>query len=407
MRILYLAPRPPYPPEGRETVRPYHQVRQLALRHDVDLLCFSNRGVQEIDARERLGKFCHRVTIVPFEATSQRPATVKHLFNRRALSFRRYYRRELMERLHGIAHSDRYDLIFAYSTAMAPYLAAFPGVPRILDLVEVGSLRWLEQANFARFPASSIYRAEASRLLKVEIEGARNAHRILFASQAEADLFSEAAPDAKGVAAVKTPVNPRASLSGAWAAEPTVLFTGNLDHFPNRDAAKLLLTDLFPRIRRLCRTAKLVIAGKSPTQEIRDLARKVDAQICPGARELPRLFRDAWIAVAPHRIPNGVRNEILESMALGLPVVATEEAVHGLDLRPGKDLLVESHPARFAACVVRLLEDPAALDSLGSKARRAVHNNYSHWSTAIRLEELIHEAALTGLGIGTPTSSSE
>ena len=56
MRILYIAPRPPYPPEGRETVRPYHQIRFMALRHDVDLVCFSGGGVDEWDARERLKK---------------------------------------------------------------------------------------------------------------------------------------------------------------------------------------------------------------------------------------------------------------------------------------------------------------------------------------------------------------
>ncbi len=56
MRILYIAPRPPFPPEGRETVRPYHQIRFMALRHDVDLVCFSGGGVDEWEARERLKK---------------------------------------------------------------------------------------------------------------------------------------------------------------------------------------------------------------------------------------------------------------------------------------------------------------------------------------------------------------
>jgi sugar transferase (PEP-CTERM/EpsH1 system associated) len=407
MRILYLAPRPPFPAEGRETVRPYHQLRQLALRHDVDLMCFAARGVQEMMARDRLSKFCHRVTIVPFEAPAQQPTKVVNLFSRRAFSFRRYFRREFLERLHGVAHSDRYDLVFAYSTAMAPYLSAFPGVPRVLDLVEVGSLRWLEQARFARFPASSIYRAEASRLMRVEREGLQNAHRVLFASDSEARHFETLFPEAKGIAAVKTPVNPRASLRGSWSAEPSILFTGNLNHFPNRDAAGLLLNDIFPRIKQLCRSARLVIAGKSPTREIRDLAGRVGAEIVPATRELPRLFRDAWVAVAPHRITHGIRNEIVEAMALGLPVVATKAAVNGLDLVSGKDLIVESNPARFAAEVARLLEDPAQIDKLGTKARRAVHNNYSHWSTAIRLEELIHEAALVGLGIETETRPSD
>jgi glycosyltransferase involved in cell wall biosynthesis len=81
-------------------------------------------------------------------------------------------------------------------------------------------------------------------------------------------------------------------------------------------------------------------------------------------------------------------------MAMGVPVVATEEATEGLDLLPGRDLVVESDTARFAAEVARLLGDPRLLDEVGERGRKAVHNNYSHWAASIRLEELVNQAAL-------------
>ena len=392
MRILYISPRPPFPPEGRETVRPYHQIRFMALRHDIDLICFSGGGVDEWAARERLSKLCHRVQIIPIETPPQQPASVRNLFSRRPLALRRFYRKELMRRLRSIAETGRYDLVFISSAAMAPYAAAFPETPKILDLVDVGSLRWMEYANLSRFPASAVYRAESLRLMHTELKGAEEVQRVILSSRDEAEVFRGVCSDHEGVEALKTPVNPRAPLSGPWSADPTILFTGNLDHFPNADAAVHLMKDIFPRVKALSRNVRLVIAGKNPPDEIRTMADRADVTLVTRQAGLRDIFRDAWLVVAPHRVARGVRNEILEAMALGVPVVATEAAYTGLDLLPGRDLVVEAHPARFAAEIVRLLEDPRKLDEIGEQGRKSVHNNYSHWSVAIRLEEILNAA---------------
>jgi sugar transferase (PEP-CTERM/EpsH1 system associated) len=393
MRILYLTPRPPFPPEGRETVRPYHQIRSLALRHDVDLMCFSGGGVDEWEARERLQNLCHRVQIIPIDTPPQHPERMVNLFARRPLAHRRYFRRDLLKRLEPIGASKRYDLVFVHSAAMAPYLEAFPDTPKIIDLVEVGSLRWREYADYSRFPASAIYRAESSRLLATELKAAAQAQRVLFAGEREAAAFRALVPQNDRIVSLKTPVNPRTPGHGPWSAEPTVLFTGHFDHFPNGDAAMRLLADIFPRIRKLCRNTRLVLAGRNPSPEIQILCERPEITLTTHPGDLQLLFKESWLAVAPHRIKRGVRNEILEAMSASVPVVATEAAVSGLDVLPGRDLVVESDPARFAAEVVRLLEDPGTLDKLGDCGRKAIHNNYSHWSVAIRVEEILNQAA--------------
>jgi sugar transferase (PEP-CTERM/EpsH1 system associated) len=389
MRILYIAPRPPYPPEGRETVRPYHQIRFLALKHDVDLICFSGGGVDEWAARERLKKLCPRVQIIPIDSRPQDPSRVTNLLHRRPLALRRYYRRDLFRRLRGIGEAGRYDLVFVYSAAMAPYLSAFPNTPRVLDLVEVGSLRWLEVANLVRFPMSAVHRAEATRLLGVESRAAAMASRILLASESEAEAFRGMVPDNQRIAALKTPVNPRAPLAGPRASEPTILLSGHLDHYPNADSAVRFLCEVFPRIRERIPAARVVIAGKNPPAEIRLLAERPEVRIASPRADLRLLFREAWVVAAPHRVGHGVRNEILEAMAAGAPVVASREAASGLDLLAGRDVIVESTAPAMADRIVELLSDPAALDRLGARGRKAVQNNYSHWSVALRLEEIL------------------
>ena len=108
----------------------------------------------------------------------------------------------------------------------------------------------MEYAKLARFPASAVYRAEAARLMQTELRAATRAQRILFASESEAETFRTLCPGNNRIFSLKTPVNPRAVLKGPWAADPTVLFTGNLDHYPNADAAVQLLADIFPRVRK-------------------------------------------------------------------------------------------------------------------------------------------------------------
>ena len=189
MRVLFLAPRVPYPTLDRENVRPYHAIRFLSLRHDVDLVTFGGRGV-EWDARRRLRRFCPRVQILPMKGARRVvPASARHVFTTQPLAISRYESRDLMERLEALNETNRYDLIYVYSSSMAQYVTHHNELFRFMQFAELDSDKFRQYGEHMRGPAAWIYRREARRLLEFERDVARTFAACAVVSQVEKDLF--------------------------------------------------------------------------------------------------------------------------------------------------------------------------------------------------------------------------
>ncbi len=391
LRILFLAPRVPHPKLERENVRPYHHIRFLSLRHDVDLVAFGSGG-SDWEARRVLRRFCPRIQILPLANRPVTPATVRHAFTRKPLAVRRYATRDMMERLQALHETRRYDLVFCYSLAMAGYAKAFPGVPKVLDLVEVSSLRWNDYAHRERFPTSAVFRREGARLMTVEQRAAREFHRVLLASETEAEVLRSLVPGCQRIMSLKTPAPPHAPLLRRASGVPTLLIAGHLDHIPNSDAVAHFARNVFPTIRDHHPDAVLRVVGRNPPGAIRALALQPGIFLEEREKNLREMYQTTWISVVPHRVSRGVRNEILESMSFGVPTVASREAFVGLDALPDTDLVVTDGDAHMTRRILDLIDDSAERDRLGFRARRAILNNYSHWSIALRLEEMIEAA---------------
>jgi glycosyltransferase involved in cell wall biosynthesis len=81
------------------------------------------------------------------------------------------------------------------------------------------------------------------------------------------------------------------------------------------------------------------------------------------------------------------------SLAMGLPVVATERATAGLAAQPGRDLLVADSDAAFADTVVRLLESARLREEIGANGRRLA-NARSDWRSRAKELGQLHDELL-------------
>jgi len=163
-------------------------------------------------------------------------------------------------------------------------------------------------------------------------------------------------------------------------------FWGRLAYFANRDAAALLLDDIWPRIRAQRPAATLLIAGAdAPRSLLRRDGRDGITVISPMA-DRAALLRRVRVALLPVRYGSGQSTKVPEAAEASCALVAAPEALRGLEAL-ATDSLVEREPDRLAARVVELLDDPVGTAARGARLRTVAEREFSRAAACHRLAE--------------------
>jgi sugar transferase (PEP-CTERM/EpsH1 system associated) len=396
MRILMLAHRIPYPPHTGDKVRAYQVARHLARSHELTL------GFVIDDAADRSGLDALGREIPDLEwGGLWKPAALARgllgLGMGRSLSIAYFRSGRLVRRVSRRLRGGGYDAIYVSSSPMVDYVRG-TRLPVIMDFVDVDSDKWTQYAAKQRPPRSWAYRLEGRRLRTFEGEAVRWGDRCILATGAEESLLRSFAPWAR-TAVVPNGVD----LPGYEppAEAPTVIFTGAMDYLPNVDAVEHFCADIFPAVARAVPGARFLIVGLSPTSAVRRLAELPGVTVTGAVPDVRPYYRQSAVCVAPLRIARGIQNKVLQSMALGVPVVATSAAARGLEARRDEHFLVEDDPARFAQAVIRLLHERDGRRRLAERARAFVEKHHSWPLLLARIEALVVDAAARR-GSGSP-----
>ena len=90
---------------------------------------------------------------------------------------------------------------------------------------------------------------------------------------------------------------------------------------------------------------------------------------------------------------SGLKNKVLESFALHLPVVSTPLGVEAIDGKAGIHFLVAETPRRFADGVERLLDDRKLRASVIRAGRSLAETCYTWPSVGKRFSDLISKVS--------------
>jgi len=174
----------------------------------------------------------------------------------------------------------------------------------------------------------------------------------------------------------------------------TIVFTGNMGYFPNKDAVFYFREEILPMIIQQVPDLRLLIVGTNPPQEIVRLREDPGIVVTGFVDSVADYLRKASVAVCPMRCGSGMKNTVLEAMACGTPVVATSLALEGIQVTPGEHVLVGDTPEAFADHVIALLRDAERSAALARKARGLVEQRYSWRSSVSQLESVYEEALM-------------
>jgi sugar transferase (PEP-CTERM/EpsH1 system associated) len=391
--LLFLAHRIPYPPNKGDKIRAWHMLDHLLRDWEVDLGCLVDDPA-DLQYLPLLRARCASVEHGVIKPGGRIGRALRALRPGQPISLGWFHDARLAAWVREQLATRRYDAVFAYSSAMAPYLMGTDvrGARRVLDMVDVDSEKWLAYAADARLPLRQVWRREARTLLAFERRAAAAFDRTLLVSREEAARFAELAPEsiarvdwvANGVDLDHFDPTPETSNPYEGAA-PVIVFTGTMDYRPNVEAVTWFAEQVLPTLRsRGTPPPEFHIVGARPSDAVRLLASQPGVHVVGAVADMRPYIAHAAVAVAPLRIARGIQNKVLEAMAMARPVVASPEAYEGVRARQGRDLLV----ADGAAQTIARIEDVLAgrHPTLGTSARQAVAAEHDWRATLGRLD---------------------
>jgi sugar transferase (PEP-CTERM/EpsH1 system associated) len=394
MNILYLAHRLPYPPNKGEKIRTFHQIQELAKRHTIHLCSFVD-DPDDLPYVPALRKYCASVDVVYRSNATILFLAPTAFLKRIPFSVSLFYRKAFAKKVMKKLTTERFDCVFVSSSSMAQYARFAPGLPKVIDFIDVDCEKWRLYAQHHSFPLAMIYRLEAERLARYEEQVAHSFDRCILISEEERRVF-QARVNGLAVSVISNGVDLEYfSPSGSdylHVSQPAIVFTGVMDYFPNIDAVQYFCQDVFPLVRNSAPEAQFYIVGRNPTREVKALKNYPNVIVTGTVPDVRPYLARATVSVAPLRIARGVQNKVLESMAIGVPVVGTAESFKGIAATEGDGIRVAKDPRSFAEHVVALLRSDATFRcQMARQARRYIEQHHRWEHQGAKLERLLTE----------------
>lgn len=168
----------------------------------------------------------------------------------------------------------------------------------------------------------------------------------------------------------------------------TLLFVGNYAYPPNHDAALLLAETIFPQVQVKIPDAQLWLVGNAPTDAMRALASD-SIHITGRVPSVQDYLAKATVFVCPLRVGAGIKNKVLEALAMQIPTVATPLSMEGIAAQHGEHALIAPIEA-MANTITSLLQDTSLQKHLSGQSRALIEKHYS-WVGVARQYVALYE----------------
>lgn len=367
-RVLYITTRFPFPTTKGDKLRAYYQIREMSKHNDVYLLTLLEDPSDRKYFSE-LAPYCKE--IIPIELSRKRSARNRFLahFSWIPSQIGYFYSPELKEKLPGIILAKNIDTVYCQLIRAGQYAAKLTNVRKVIDFVDAFSLnlkRNLEQAPITKKPIIW-FRMLKTRWFEQKMLKAFDHALIISEADKKALNHSDLLVLPNGVVQEKLP------QAKSSESEKSVIFTGNMDYWPNEDAARYLVEEIMPH---LSPDIKVYLTGINNNPRVKRYANgrvivtgKVPSMI--------QAIRNATVAVCPMRLGAGQQNKVLEAMSAGVPVVLTDIANAGVGAR--ECVKIGNSPESLAKAINELIEKPSERQLLREKASLFIQRKFD-WS---------------------------
>lgn len=390
MRILFLSRWFPHPVNNGAKIRIFNLLKTLRAEHEVALIAFADEAIPQ-SSLAAMQALCDDVQVVPYRRFHPTSAKAR-------LGFFATTPRSVIDTFSPAMHATIQDvvtrwqpeIVIASQIDMAPYALTVQNAVRVFEELELA------------VPADAYSRACGMQRVRKGLTWWKLEHYLrrtlpafdlcTVVSACERDLAIQVCPDGPPVQIVPNGAD-LATLSRVQTPPTpgTLIYSGALTFSANYDAVYYFLAEIFPLILAQAPETRLLVTGSTQGVAIEQLPQCPNVHFTGYLDDIWSAVAGSWLSVVPLRLGGGTRLKVLESLALGTPVVATVKGVEGLDLRADEDVMVGADPRSFANKTLALLNDAGLRQQLSTQGRSAV-TRYDWASIGRQFNALLAEA---------------
>jgi O-antigen biosynthesis protein len=252
--------------------------------------------------------------------------------------------------LHRVANAMKYGELARHHN---------PKARRIYSVADLHHLRLARQAGAEDRPELL---ARSQWLRFIEYVAAVSADAVITHSNEEAQALAKQIPSGK-IHTVRWAV-PAQPTSRSFAERSGIAFIGGYSHEPNLDAARWLIDEIMPQVRKRKPDIECFLVGSNLPEQIRRLCGNGVTAV-GYVKDLAEIFDKVRLTVAPLNFGAGIKGKVIESLAAGVPCVCTPLAAEGLEFPEALQACVADNAKGLASLICDLHEAQTMNEACG------------------------------------------
>jgi glycosyltransferase involved in cell wall biosynthesis len=423
MRLLFLTPQLPYPPQQGTALRNWGLISHLAKRHEIWLMSFDERphspfGPQApnpLPEGEGVGAACAQVATFPVPQRS-----IQDRLRTLALSALpdmawRLWSPDFDAAFRLWLRNHHFDIVQIEGIELARYLinATAAPLPRKTHFVfDDHNSEYVLQKRTFEMDAHNPKRLHGAAYSFVQWQRLRAFERRALKAADAALCVSD--QDAQSLKALESSANPHVIYNGIDVAayDPTpnpsslplryrdvpplgegrrggvVVFTGKMDFRPNVNAMLWFAEEIWPAVKQAHPATRLLIVGQKPSPRLDPLRADPSITLTGQVDDVRPYIAQADVYIAPLLAGGGTRFKLLEAMAMRRAIVTTTLGCEGFDVTSGREMIVADSGQDFAGAVIEQLRSEPHRRELGERAHTFVSATYDWGAIIPRLEDV-------------------
>lgn len=390
MKILFLTNLLPYPLNNGGNIKTYSTLKALKDGgHSVDLLCFSEDLENDSKNKTKLNEICRDVQMVGHKLTTKNNMSYmlfiafKSIFSRYSFGVYKYESKQMRQLIRKKIKENKYDIVYFDHLQMFKYYGLFHNNDDIKIVLDQHNCETQIMERTYKNADSILKKLfllmEYKKLHSFEKIALTIADKVYVLSDQDLDMMENLGVKIKNSSIIPIGVQDTGVIEKKedTTHKLMLVFIGTLTWNPNNQGIIWFIKNVVPLLKEKNIGFKLLIVGKNPSEELKNLCAGIDNILVTGyVEDISQVYQKADAMIVPLFIGSGQRVKIIESFSKGIPVISTTVGAEGLECENGKDILIADDEFKFVEMITKI-QEVSLRKELAKNARNLYEKYYS------------------------------